>query len=741
MFDPSLPGQIEPQSGAQQEAVPYAEREEQVPAVPELGPSTTPTTAAAEKAVTDPLEAPAGDSVECSEQVEESFFDSKKAAPGGGIWSGPGCQKCLDVFKNVRIAAAWPLAILVFTSSCGIIVGFIVNSQALEQPGSCNGYTYEKMSKPILFYTVIVHLLALVLVAVPSTWLLVNSPTRSTRSLSTFAFAVWLCHGILALRSVLACSTTGGQDFIIGLLWNMFTTFRMVLTVWQSVLTLRCLRSLERSMCKSFGSSRLMYALVTLFALSIFLAYLGDFMIVGLGMKLGHVVHSVNLFTVLPATMVWLCLVVRPFLHVYRTINAGTDSATKDAERRLSANIVVERLKNAHGALRLQIIGMIVGPATSILHIICSSFVAGYFFVYPGPESDAERFWLADVPPAVDHVANIVFALALSGTFTAAVSAGAAKRKLSAVRNKRLQESAASYKTSDQHGWEEKVVELAGRGLTLEALLQFYCGLGSVYMLNFDPAVNTTADVVHRAVMPLSKAKQSSLATVMMKGVRTRPQKMVTHNWSNLFRDVVAAIIADALDEDEYARISHLLMHSPSVLLAWVYSRNVHLRVYWVDAFSVNQHADGGNPDVFEMSKVQSMMSFLSVNDAKFEQVVAVDEEFLLFSSTCCMSEIAAAHKAGMMQCLKMPSLSSLAKNEDSLKSLKVESTEATRPADQAAILDSIPDKEAFNSNFQHLLFEDLLPAWHLADVDTQMERIGCDARWTALRLEGGLDM
>ena len=83
----------------------------------------------------------------------------------------------------------------------------------------------------------------------------------------------------------------------------------------------------------------------------------------------------------------------------------------------------------------------------------------------------------------------------------------------------------------------------------------------------------------------------TSLATVMMKGVYTRPHKMVTHNWSNLFRDLVAAIIADALGEDEYENISYLLTRKPSVLLTWIYARGVQLRVYWVCAFSVNQHA------------------------------------------------------------------------------------------------------------------------------------------------------
>ena len=37
------------------------------------------------------------------------------------------------------------------------------------------------------------------------------------------------------------------------------------------------------------------------------------------------------------------------------------------------------------------------------------------------------------------------------------------------------------------------------------------------------------------------------------------PKKMVTHNWSNLFRDLVATVIADALGEHAFEFVAELL--------------------------------------------------------------------------------------------------------------------------------------------------------------------------------------
>ena len=52
--------------------------------------------------------------------------------------------------------------------------------------------------------------------------------------------------------------------------------------------------------------------------------------------------------------------------------------------------------------------------------------------------------------------------------------------------------------------WMEKVEELAGRGLSIRQLLDFYSELGSGLMPHFDPDRSTTHDVVRQAIIPSS---------------------------------------------------------------------------------------------------------------------------------------------------------------------------------------------------------------------------------------------
>lgn len=44
-----------------------------------------------------------------------------------------------------------------------------------------------------------------------------------------------------------------------------------------------------------------------------------------------------------------------------------------------------------------------------------------------------------------------------------------------------------------------------------------------------------------------------------MKNRRVRPTAMVTHTWHSRFRDLVAAVVAEALEETHFVRIALLL--------------------------------------------------------------------------------------------------------------------------------------------------------------------------------------
>merc|ERR1712087_1002131 len=103
---------------------------------------------------------------------------------------------------------------------------------------------------------------------------------------------------------------------------------------------------------------------------------------------------------------------------------------------------------------------------------------------------------------------------------------------------------------------------------------------------------------------------------------------------------------------------------------------------------------------------------------------------FELFSRAWCVAEIAAAHKMGMVQKIKVDSVLSLDEREADLKRLRIQDMKATRPEDIDEILSKIPDPSVFNEHVQHLLFEDLLPGWRVMDPSEQLERVGHVYRW-----------
>merc|ERR1712176_1287948 len=70
----------------------------------------------------------------------------------------------------------------------------------------------------------------------------------------------------------------------------------------------------------------------------------------------------------------------------------------------------------------------------------------------------------------------------------------------------------------------EKVRELAGRGMTIERLLDFYALLGDPegIMQSFDPYRSTTKDVVHHVVIPLSCKDEAAMNKLLEDRPRSR---------------------------------------------------------------------------------------------------------------------------------------------------------------------------------------------------------------------------
>ena len=337
-------------------------------------------------------------------------------------------------------------------------------------------------------------------------------------------------------------------------------------------------------------------------------------------------------------------------------------------------------------------------------------------------------------------------------------------------------------KICEENDWEKKTRELANRGISLEELLAIYKNLGDTVMQSFQPSVHTTTDVVRLAIIPLTASSCSSYAQLVNKGAKVLPKKMVTHNWSNLFRDLLASVISEALGEHTFEFVAELLADKAGVEALEDMLR-VHgslQETYWICAFAVNQHAgicganpagtvdpvtglthptcqcsepkffnedpplnDEGKSIQCEMNKFDDMMALLARENPDFAEVVAVDASLDLFGRAWCVAELAEAHRMGMAQSLKMRNKETLLRRQLTLQGLKVENMKASRPEDVVEILAKIPDKEAFNAKLQELIFDSnvgLVAAWKNADALQQMEEVSHLLKWLRLSqaVEGG---
>ena len=340
----------------------------------------------------------------------------------------------------------------------------------------------------------------------------------------------------------------------------------------------------------------------------------------------------------------------------------------------------------------------------------------------------------------------------------------------------------SNLKIGEENAWEKKTRELANHGISLEELLAFYKNLGDTIMQSFQPSVHTTTDVVRLAIIPLTASSCSSYAQLVNKGAKVLPKKMVTHNWSNLFRDLLASVISEALGEHTFEFVAELLSDKAGVKALEDMLR-VHgslQETYWICAFAVNQHAgicganpaqtvdpvtglthpacqcsepkffnedpplnDDGKSIQCEMNKFDDMMALLARENPDFAEVVAVDASLDLFGRAWCVAELAEAHRMGMSQSLKMRNKETLLRRQLTLQGLKVENMKASRPQDVVEILAKIPDKEAFNAKLQELIFDSnvgLVAAWKNADALQQMEEVSHLLKWIRLSeaVEGG---
>ena len=402
---------------------------------------------------------------------------------------------------------------------------------------------------------------------------------------------------------------------------------------------------------------------------------------------------------------------------------------------------------------------------------LATSFILGFV-------SFAEPTTLYVIAQCVNIIGNVVGVMLLSKAYEMLRWRQSARPP--ALTWLRCCNCSLSHRNFQHHGsgkgseWEVKTAELAGRGISLLNLLTFYKQLGNSIMPAFQPAAHTTNDVVRLGIIPQTAATCSSYAQ-LVNSQKVIPMKMVTHNWSNLFRDLMSTVIADALGEHSFELVSELLSHKEGVKVVeeMVKVQRCLEETYWICAFAVNQHAGicGGSPNgdidpvtkiphptcacktpkffnkdpplnehgesiQCEMNKFDDMMALLAKEDPNFTEVVAVDADLKLFGRAWCMAEVAEAHRMGMAQNLLFRNRATLVKRQCTLQGLQVENMKASRPEDVQQILAKIPDTKVFNEKLQDLIFDGqvgLLAAWKKADVLQQMEDLSYILKWTRL--------
>merc|ERR1711972_138576 len=232
---------------------------------------------------------------------------------------------------------------------------------------------------------------------------------------------------------------------------------------------------------------------------------------------------------------------------------------------------------------------------------------------------------------------------------------------------------------------------------------------------------------------------------------------MVTHAWTGLFTDLVAAVVADALVAEDYGDVATTLASGEHQKLVEDLRRRGTLNATWgICVFCINQHASicGGfahepcvdtadhatwdkmrrdsvtgeifplcncqrpkclndRPDECELNKFDSVMARLQQEVRGFRQLVAVDRDFKVFGRIWCVAELVQAYRSRMSQAVQLCSRSGLCDESEDLElyiqlaTLTVAKAEATRPEDKSAILAKISDIPEFDANLQAVIFGD----------------------------------
>ncbi|CAE7409902.1 unnamed protein product [Symbiodinium pilosum] len=375
-------------------------------------------------------------------------------------------------------------------------------------------------------------------------------------------------------------------------------------------------------------------------------------------------------------------------------------------------------------------------------------------------EDDSPVTWALQ---ALDSFGNAATVLLLSGSHRLPALSQRMSRHVRPVQHRAVPAKEWS------PDWQAKVEELSLRGMTLRSLLQFYHeDLPSVQDWMYVPKEHRTRDVVRRVIIPFTSKEETAYAvSALNRDGAQRPAVMVSHNWGNCFKDLLAAVISDALGESCFNLVAQLLEDDCDVL-AGILARSSRLDDrYWICAFAVNQHMSichsnpydrdplttelhpvcnckcvnisdpDGHSAPSEINKFDEMMSHLA-NTGGCRQVIAVDRSFDLFSRAWCVAEIAEGRRLHMSQSLKLASKAIIQQRARSLGKLDVRNMRASSETDKELILNKIKNQRSkniddFNVELQSLIFDPesgLMATWHAMDSLQQMGEVGRLIRW-----------
>ena len=364
---------------------------------------------------------------------------------------------------------------------------------------------------------------------------------------------------------------------------------------------------------------------------------------------------------------------------------------------------------------------------------------------------------------ACDALGNAVAVLLLSGSHRMA-KVERSQRNQQSWKVKNTGHNRNKQTSHEDVNWTRKVEELSMRGMTLRSLLHFYQDqLPSMPDWKYVSEEHKTRDVVRRAIIPLTSREECAFSvSAFNKDGPKRAQVMVTHNWGNLFDDLLAAVLSDALQECSFNLPAQLMKEDCAFLQKLLAKMGRLDDTYWICAFAVNQHISichsnpydrdpltdqlhpvcccgrtnivdsDGRSASSEINKFDDMMCLLATTGG-CRQVIAVDKSLDLFQRAWCVAEIAEAKRLEMDQSLKLLSNEMLQERARTLENLDVRDMRASSEKDKELILGKIEDIDEFNVKLQLLIFDPksgLVATWKAMDSLQQIGEVGRLIRW-----------